>query len=142
MAEPDANDFNRNVIEEFRANAGKVGGPFEGAPMILVHHLGAKSGAARISPLVYLPVGDDFAVFASKGGAPSDPQWFHNLVAHPATTVEVGTDTVDVRARVVAGDERDEIWSKQKQLMPGFAGYEEKTKGIREIPVLLLERVR
>ena len=142
MADSDTNDFNRGVIEEFRANAGKVGGRFEGAPMILVHHFGAKSGTERISPLVYQSVGEDFAVFASKGGAPTDPQWYHNVVAHPAITVEVGNDTWDVLARVATGDERERIWSKQKQLMPGFADYEERAKGIREIPVVVLERVR
>ena len=142
MADSDTNDFNRGVIEEFRANAGKVGGRFEGAPMILVHHFGAKSGTERISPLVYQSVGEDFAVFASKEGAPTDPQWYHNVVAHPAITVEVGNDTWEVLARVATGDERERIWSKQKQLMPGFADYEERAKGIREIPVLVLERVR
>ena len=142
MAEPDANDFNQRIIQEFRANSGKVGGPFEGAPIVLLHHRGARTGTERITPLVCLPVGDELAVFASKAGAPTDPQWLHNLVANPVTTVEVGTDTLQVRARVVGGDERERIWSEQKERMPGFAEYEEKAKGIREIPVVLLERVR
>ena len=142
MAEPDANDFNQRIIQEFRANSGKVGGPFEGAPIVLLHHRGARTGTERVTPLVCLPVGDELAVFASKAGAPTDPQWLHNLVANPVTTVEVGTDTLQVRARVVGGDERERIWSEQKERMPGFAEYEEKAKGIREIPVVLLERVR
>jgi deazaflavin-dependent oxidoreductase (nitroreductase family) len=136
----DPNDFNTRIIEEFRANAGKVGGPFEGAPMILVHHKGARTGAVRVSPLVYQAVGDDFAIFASKGGAPTAPDWYRNLLAHPEIEVEVGTDTIPVRARELNGDERSSIWEKQKKLMPGFAEYEEKTRGIREIPVILLER--
>jgi deazaflavin-dependent oxidoreductase (nitroreductase family) len=140
MPEPDVTDFNQNIVAEFRANAGIVGGPFEGSPMILLHHRGAKTGTERVNPLVYLPVGDNFAVFASKGGAPTDPQWFRNLVANPRTTVEVGADTVEVQAKVLDGDARHEIWSKQKELMPGFAEYEAQTKGIREIPVVLLER--
>lgn len=138
MAQMD--DFNSKIIEEFRANAGKVGGPFEGAPMILVHHKGARTGTVRVSPLVYQPVGDDFAVFGSKGGAPTAPAWYRNLLAHPDIEVEVGTDTIPVRARQLDGDERAPIWERQKSLMPGFADYEEKTRGIREIPVILLER--
>ncbi|HET6966257.1 MAG TPA: nitroreductase family deazaflavin-dependent oxidoreductase [Acidimicrobiales bacterium] len=136
----DTNDFNTKIIEEFRANAGNVGGPFQGAPMILVHHKGARTGTERVSPLVYQAVGDSFAVFGSKGGAPTAPAWYRNVLAHPDIEVEVGTDTVPVRARELRGDERAPIWEKQKKLMPGFAEYEEKTKGIREIPVILLER--
>jgi deazaflavin-dependent oxidoreductase (nitroreductase family) len=133
-------DFNTAIIDEFRANGGKVGGGFEGAPMVLLHHTGAKTGTERVAPLVYQADGDRFVVFASKAGAPSHPQWFHNLVANPDTTIEIGAETIHVRARVAEGDERERIWSKQKQLMPGFAEYEEKTKGIREIPVVILER--
>lgn len=134
------NDFNQGIIDEFRANAGKVGGGFAGAPMILVHHRGAKTGVERVSPVVYQPVGDAFAIFGSKAGAPSHPAWFHNLVANPEVEVEVGTETIPVRARVATGDERDTIWAKQKELMPPFAEYEQKTAGIREIPVVILER--
>ena len=90
MTEP-AGDFNTKIIEEFRSNAGEVGGPFAGATVLLLHHTGAKSGTERVSPLVYQPVGDRFAIFASKGGAPTNPDWYHNLVAHPDTTIEVGT---------------------------------------------------
>lgn len=138
MAERD--DWNRKIIEEFRDNEGRVGGPFEGMPMILVHSTGAKSGAERVHPMVYQAVGDAWAVFASKAGAPTNPDWYHNLVAHPNATAELGTDTVQVTARVVSGDERERIWSKQKTDYPGFAEYEAKTAGIREIPVIVLER--
>ncbi|HZT66225.1 MAG TPA: nitroreductase family deazaflavin-dependent oxidoreductase [Acidimicrobiales bacterium] len=141
MSDAGPNDWNRKIIEEFRANAGKVGGPFEGAPMLLLHHTGARTGSERVNPLVYQPVGDSFAVFASKGGHPTHPDWFRNLLAHPEATVEVGTETRRVRARVLEGDEREQVWSKQKELMPGFAEYEAKTKGLRQIPVLLLERL-
>ena len=134
------NDFNSQVINEFRANAGKVGGGFDGAPMILIHHRGARSGTVRVNPLVYQPVGDSFAIFGSRGGAPTPPDWYRNVLAHPDIDVEVGTDTIPVRARELQGEERAPIWEKQKKLMPGFAEYEEKTKGIREIPVILLER--
>jgi deazaflavin-dependent oxidoreductase (nitroreductase family) len=140
MTDPDPRAWNRSIIEEFRANAGKVGGPFEGAPMILIHHRGAKTGTEHVSPLVYQAVGEDLAIFASKGGAPTDPQWFRNLVAHPEITVEVGTDTFAVTARVLEGSERDRVWTKQKEMMPGFGEYEQKTQGIRDIPVILLER--
>jgi deazaflavin-dependent oxidoreductase (nitroreductase family) len=133
-------DFNAQIIDEFRANDGKVGGPFEGARMILVHHRGARSGAERVSPLVYQPVGDSFAIFASRGGAPEHPSWFHNLVANPDTVVEVGADTIPVHARVLEGDERTAIWAKQKESVPVFADYEQRTAGTREIPVILLER--
>jgi len=135
-------DFNQAIIDEFRANEGRVGGGFAGAPMILVHHRGAKTGTERVSPLVYQAVGDAFAVFGSKGGAPSDPQWVANLMANPDTVVEVGTETIPVRARRLLGDERAPIWSRQKELMPGFAEYERKVAGTsgREIPVVLLER--
>ncbi|MBO0728131.1 MAG: nitroreductase family deazaflavin-dependent oxidoreductase [Acidimicrobiaceae bacterium] len=138
MAERD--DFNTKVIEEFRANAGKVGGGFAGAPMILLHHRGAKSGTERVNPLVYQRVGDAFALFASKAGAPTHPDWYRNLMANPDTKVEVGEETYQVHARELHGPERDEIWEKQKSLMPGFAEYEEKARGKREIPVILLER--
>jgi deazaflavin-dependent oxidoreductase (nitroreductase family) len=138
MSEMD--DFNAKVIAEFRANAGKVGPPFEGAPMILVHHKGAKTGTERIAPLVYLDNGDDFVVFGSRGGAPTHPHWYLNLVANPETVVEVGTDTIPVRARVAEGAEREEIFTRQKAAIPVFADYEQKTAGIREIPVIVLER--
>jgi deazaflavin-dependent oxidoreductase (nitroreductase family) len=132
-------DFNAKIIDEFRANAGKVGGPFDNALVLLLHTRGAKTGQERVNPVVYQALGDALAVFASKGGAPSNPDWYHNLIANPDVKVEVGTDTIDVRARVVEGEEREPIWEKQKQLMPGFAEYEQKTS--RQIPVVLLEPV-
>lgn len=132
----DAHDWNAGIIAEFRANGGKVGGQFEGAPLLLLHHTGARSGTERVSPVMYQAVGGDFAVFASKAGAPTNPDWYHNLVAHPRTTVEVGTDTVEVTARVADGDERDRIWTTQKADYPGFAEYEEKAT--RQIPVVVL----
>ena len=133
-------DWNDKIIEEFRANGGKVGGQFEGAPLLLLHSTGAKSGQDRVAPVMYRQVGDDLAVFASKAGAPDNPDWFHNLVANPDASVEVGTDTVEVRARVTEGDEREEIWEAQKAEYPGFAEYEAKTD--RQIPVVVLEPVR
>lgn len=134
-----ASDWNRAIIEEFRANAGKVGGQFEGAPLLLLHTIGAKSGKTRVNPMMYQDLGDRLAVFASKGGAPTNPDWYHNLVANPRATVEVGTDTFDVIARVAEGEERARIWATQKERYPGFADYERKTR--REIPVIILERV-
>lgn len=133
-------DFNARIIDEFRSSGGKVGGPFEGAPMLLLHHRGARTGQARVSPLVYQPVDDAWAVFGSKGGAPTHPAWYRNLLAHPETEIEVGPETVPVRARELTGAEREGVWEPQKKAMPGFADYEEKTRGIREIPVVLLER--
>jgi deazaflavin-dependent oxidoreductase (nitroreductase family) len=134
----DMNDWNQQIITEFRANAGKVGGRFEGAPLLLLHHTGAKTGTERVNPMMYQALGDDFAVFASKAGAPTNPDWYHNLVAHPDATVEVGTENYRVVARVASGDERDRIWEKQKREYPGFAEYEAKTT--RQIPVVILER--
>jgi len=134
------NDWNKKIIDEFRANQGKVGGMFAGTPILLLHHTGAKSGKVRVNPLAYRAEGDRLVVFASKGGAPTNPDWFHNLRANPRATVEVGTETRDVRARVAEGEERERIWSKQKESMPGFAEYEKKTK--RTIPVVILEPVR
>ena len=107
--------------------------------MVLLHTIGARTGADRVNPLVYGRDGDNLVVFASSGGAPTHPDWFHNLVAHPDVTVEVGTDTVPVRARVAEGDERERLWARQKELMPGLAEYEAKTT--RQIPVIVLEPV-
>lgn len=130
-------DWNASIIEEFRANEGKVGGPFEGATLLLLHTTGAKTGEDRIHPLVYQARDDDVVVFASYGGAPLNPAWFHNAVANPEVTVEIGTETVPKRARVAEGQERDDLWERQKQQMPGFADYEKKTT--RQIPVVILE---
>ena len=133
-------DFNGKIIEEFRANGGKVGGTFQGAPMLLLHHKGAKSGAERVNPLMYQQVGDSYAIFASKAGAPSNPDWYYNLAAHPDTAIEVGTSTIRVRARVADPDEREPIWNKQKEIAPGFAEYETNAAP-RQIPVVLLDPV-
>jgi deazaflavin-dependent oxidoreductase (nitroreductase family) len=135
----EANDWNQKIIEEFRANGGKVGGMFEGAPLLLLHTTGAKSGLERVHPLMYQQVGDELAVFASKAGAPTNPDWFYNLRAHPDAEIEVGSETVEVRSRVAEGEEGDRIWERQKQLFPNFAEYE-KTAGGRKIPVVLLAR--
>ena len=130
----DMDDFNGKVIEEFRANGGKVGGPFEGAPVLLLHHNGAKTGTERVNPLMYQQVGGDYAIFASSGGQPRDPQWFRNLVAHPDVTIEVGASTVKARARVAEGDERDSIWETQKERYPQFAEYEKNGRAPRRFP--------
>jgi deazaflavin-dependent oxidoreductase (nitroreductase family) len=131
-------DWNRRVVDEFRGNGGKVA-QFEGRPLLLLHHTGAKTGTERVNPLVYLPVGDEFAVFGSKAGADTNPAWYHNLRAHPDTTIEVGTETLPVHARVAESAERERIWEEQKRVNPNFAEYEQKTT--RPIPVVLLERV-
>ena len=131
-------DWNNNIINEFRANEGRVGGPFKGAPMLLLHHTGAKSGKIRVNPLVYLADGDRLLVFGSKGGAPTNPDWFHNLRANPAATVEVGTDKFAVEAEELTGEERDRLFAKQAGLMPAFADYQTKTS--RTIPVVALKR--
>jgi deazaflavin-dependent oxidoreductase (nitroreductase family) len=133
-------DFNENVINEFRANGGKVGGPFEGAPMMLLTTTGAKSGRARTSPVVYTRDGDRFVIIASKAGAPTNPDWFHNLVASPEVTAEVGTETFPARATVTSGEERARLYDAQAALMPGFAEYAQKTT--REIPVVVLDRLK
>ena len=132
------NDWNAQIIEEFRANGGEVGGQFEGAPLLLLHSTGARSGKERVNPMMYRPTDGGYAVFASKAGAPDNPDWYHNLLAHPDASVEVGTETVDVTARVTDGNERDQIWEAQKAEYSGFADYEAKTD--RQIPVLVLER--
>jgi deazaflavin-dependent oxidoreductase (nitroreductase family) len=136
----DANDWNSKIIAEFRANDGKVGGPFEGAPVLLLHTTGAKSGQERVHPMMYQRVGDNYAVFASKAGAPTNPDWYHNLVAHPSVQAEIGTQTLLFTARVAGDDEREPIFSAQKSAYPGFAEYEQKTT--RQIPVVILEASR
>lgn len=132
-------DWNSKIIAEFRANSGRVGGPFEGASMLLLHTIGARSGEERVNPVVYQRVDDAVAIFASKAGAPTNPAWFHNLVANPDVTVEIGVETLPMRARVAQGEERDRIFARQKEVMPGFADYEAKTE--RAIPVVVLEPV-
>jgi len=134
---PDANDFNQSIVDEFRANGGKVGGPFEGAPMLLLTTTGAKSGQARTAPLVYLPDGDPLRLFASKAGAPTNPDWYHNLVANPSVSVEVGSDRTDADAVVLTGEERDQLFAQQAERMPGFKDYQDKTT--RVIPAIALQ---
>ncbi len=131
-------DWNKDIIEEFRGNDGNVGGMFEGRPLLLLHHVGAKSGTERVSPLMYQALDDGFAIFASKGGADQNPAWFHNLKSNPETTVEIGTETVKVRARVAEGEEHDRIWAQQKRDFSFFAEYEQKTSRSK-IPVVVLE---
>ena len=136
-------DFNDRVIAEFRANEGRVGGNFEGAPMVLVHHTGRRSGRALVAPMMYLAVDDDPAtiyVFASKAGAPDNPDWYHNLVAAGSAEVEVGTERYPVKVTELTGADRDRVYAEQARRYPGFAEYEQKTAGIRTIPVLALHR--
>lgn len=136
-------DWNQRIIDEFRANEGRVGGSFEGAPMVLIHHVGRKSGKEYVTPLVYLPdEGDDGSIyiFASKAGAPVHPEWYRNLVAAGQATIDVGASTYQVTITEVNGDERDRIYAEQVKRMPGFGDYATKTAGIRKIPVLRLTR--
>jgi deazaflavin-dependent oxidoreductase (nitroreductase family) len=136
-------DWNTEVIEEFRANGGKVGGNFAGAPMVLVHSRGRRTGRESVSPMMYLPhESDDDAiyVFASKAGAPQNPDWYYNLITAGEGSVERGTETYTVAVRELEGDERDRIYDEQARRYPGFAEYARKTEGIRVIPVLELTR--
>jgi deazaflavin-dependent oxidoreductase (nitroreductase family) len=133
------NNWNQKNIEEFRAHEGKIGGYFEGAHMILIHHIGARSGTERVNPLTYLPDGDDMIIAATKGGAPKNPDWYYNLKQHPRITVEVGTTTFPVDATELTGEERNELWRRLVELRPGFAAYETKTS--RVFPMFRLTRL-
>ena len=136
-------DWNANIVDEFRRNGGQVGGNFAGAPMTLLHHVGRKSGKETVTPLMYQRDEDDPAtvyVFASAAGAPKHPAWYHNVLAAGTTTIEVGTETFEVAVEEVTGEKRDRIYAVQAARYPGFAGYEEKTAGIRTIPVVALRR--
>jgi len=135
---PDPNDFNAKIIQEFRANGGKVNG-WEGTPLLLLSTVGAKSGLQRTNPVAYLRDGDRVVIFGSKGGAPSHPDWFHNLTANPRVTVELGTEKFEALARVTTGEARERLWTEQKSRNPGFAAYEQGTS--REIPVVVLTPV-
>ena len=138
---PEAIDFdemNRTVIREFHDTGGEAGGVFEGMPLVLVHHIGVKSGIERIAPLVPLLEDGRIFVFASKGGSDENPQWYGNLLAHPQITVELGTETFTATARVVTGAERDDIYARQSALEPQFAEHQRNTK--RVIPVIELVR--
>ena len=130
-------DFNARIIDEFRANEGRVGRPFEGTPLLLLHHRGARSGREYVNPLAYLRDGDRYVVFASKAGAPSHPGWYHNLKAHPEVEVEIGTETLPAVATEAEGEERDRLFSTQAERSPAFADYQEKA-GERVIPVMVL----
>ncbi len=133
------NDFNQQIIDEFRANAGHVGGMFDGSRLLLLHTTGAKTGRSRVNPLAYRRDGDRLVVFGSKGGAPTNPDWYHNLRANPRATVEVGTERFDVDASVATGSERERIWRDQREEVSAFADYEKKTD--RAIPVVIREPV-
>lgn len=133
------NEYNRRNIEEFRRRGGQVGGNFEGRPLILLTTTGAKSGQPHTTPVMYRKDGDRIAVFASKGGAPTSPDWYHNLVANPTVTVELGTDTFEAKASVAKGKERDDLYALQSQEFPQFGEYQQKTT--RKIPVVILERI-
>jgi len=136
-------DWNSKTIAEFRANKGRVGGPFEGAPMVLVHHRGRRSGREYVNPMMYLPHDADdnvIYVFATKGGAPSNPDWYYNLTTVGEGSIERGTDSYPVTVRELTGDERDRVYAEQARRYPGFADYERQTAGIRTIPVLELTR--
>lgn len=128
--------WNAGVIDEFRRNHGKIGGSFEGAPVLLLRHRGARSGKDRVNPVMYLKDGERYLVFASKGGHDHNPDWYHNLKAHPDIEIEVGDETIGVRAEEVKGSERDRLYAKQASLYPRFAEYQQKTK--RVIPVMAL----
>ncbi len=134
------NDRNSRVIEEFRTAGGKVGGGFAGAPMLLLSTSGAKSAQQRTNPLMYLPDGDRWIVFATKGGAPANPDWFHNVVANPVVTLEIGTEAFEAYAEVLSGEERDRLYARQVERYPQFGEYERRTT--RKIPVIALTRER
>lgn len=129
-------DLNAQIIEEFHSSEGRVGGMFEGMPLLLLHHTGAKSGKSRVNPLAYQADDGRYVIFASKGGAPSNPDWYHNLKANPQAKIEVGTDTVDVLASEASGEERERLFRTQAERVPQFAEYEQKTE--RVIPVIVL----
>ncbi len=136
MSSPE--NWNAQIIEEFRANGGKVGGPFAGSNLLLLHTHGAKSNQPRINPLAYFKDGDNFVVIASKGGAPTNPDWYYNILAHPEVTLEMGTERVNARASVPERQERDRLFANVVKQAPGFGEYQQNTSRI--IPVVVLER--
>jgi deazaflavin-dependent oxidoreductase (nitroreductase family) len=133
------NDWNKHIIEEFHANGGKVGGQFAGANLLLLHTLGARSNQPRINPLAYFKDGENYVIVASKGGAPNNPDWYYNILAHPEVTLEVGTEQLNARAIVPEGPERDRLFAEVVRQAPGFGKYQQNTTRI--IPVVILERV-
>ena len=134
------NDWNASIIKQFRTNAGQVGGYFTGKPVLLLHHTGAKSGTVRVNPLMYRKVGDNYEIFASKGGTPKNPDWCHNLKANPDAKVEVGNESLDVTARVADPEEREAIYKRQAEEYPQYGEYQQQTR--RTIPVIVLEPKR
>jgi deazaflavin-dependent oxidoreductase (nitroreductase family) len=134
-------DFSDRIVDEYRANGGKLGGMFAGSDLLLLHHTGAQSGTPRVSPLAYQRIGNSFAVFASRAGSAANPDWFSNVVASPETVIEIGHQTLAVRARVAEPAERDVIWDRQKTRVPQFAEYERKAAP-RKIPVIVLDPVK
>jgi len=132
------NERNMTIIQEFRANAGKVGGPFAGKSLLILHTIGAKSGQERLNPVAYIPDADRFVIIASKGGAPTNPDWYYNLLANPQVTVEVGIEQFATRASISTEPERTRLYDKMVERMPGFAEYQNKTTRI--IPVIVLIR--
>ncbi|HCI78995.1 MAG TPA: nitroreductase family deazaflavin-dependent oxidoreductase [Ktedonobacter sp.] len=132
------NDWNKQIIEEFHANGGKVGGPFANGTLLLLHTTGAKSNQPRINPLAYTKDGDNFIIIASKGGAPTNPDWYYNILAHPDVSIEVGTEQFPAQAIVAEGEERDRLFNQMATKNPGFADYQKKTS--RRIPVIVLKR--
>lgn len=132
------NDWNKSIIEEFRANAGKVGGAFAGKTLLILHTIGAKSGKKHINPVAYVADGDRFVIIASKGGAPTNPDWYFNIVANPMVEVEIGTESYKARASIAEEPERTRLYGKMVEMMPGFAEYQKKTT--RVIPVIILVR--
>jgi len=134
------NDRNKSIIEEFRANAGKVGGFFTGKTLLILHTIGAKSGQEKVNPVAYTTDGERFVIIASKGGAPTNPGWYYNILANPRFSVEVGTETIQVQATVAVEPERTRLYDRMVEMMPGFADYRQKTT--RVIPVIILSRVK
>ncbi len=132
------NDRNKAIIDEFRANAGKVGGYFAGRTLLLLHTVGKRTGQERVNPVAYVADGDRYVIIASKGGAPTHPDWYRNLCAHPLVTLEVGTQKFQAQAQVALEPERTRLYDKMVAMMPAFAEYQEKTT--RQIPVIVLTR--
>jgi deazaflavin-dependent oxidoreductase (nitroreductase family) len=133
-------DWNKKIIEEFRANGGKVGGNFEGKPLLLLHTKGAKSGEERVNPVAYTKDADKLVVIASKGGAPTNPDWYYNIVANPLVTVEVGTEKLQAQATLATEPDRSRLYDQMAEVMPGFNDY--KVKTTRNIPVIILTPIK
>ena len=134
-----ANDFNKKIIAEFRANEGKVGGQFANTSLLLLNTTGAKSGQLRTNPVAYTTDGDHFIIIASKGGAPTNPDWYYNVKANPRVTIELGREKFQARAVIAEGAERDHLFTQMAAVMPGFADYQRNTD--RQMPVIVLERI-